>query len=157
MAALGAKRLKEGFAFTPSMDLVWALGFPDIAFIVDGIPVPDTVGAMMEFYRTEERMSHLEHWWWEIAQNLHGRMYTRRAAIARIIELSPYKEGLPESERADCAKHIFELDDDTAEAYTSDSEVTAFHSAHRSSTPTSDGTSCTKTYRCWLPSSAPLE
>jgi len=126
-AALGAKRLKEGFAFTPSMDLVWALGFPDIAFIVDGVPVPDTVPGMMEFYRTDERMSHLEHWWWETAQKLHGRIYTRRAAIARTIELSPYKEGLSESERANLAKHIFELDEETADAYTSDSEVTDFH------------------------------
>lgn len=127
-AARGAQRLRPGFSFTESMDLAWALGFPSIDFIVDGVPVPDTFAATLGFYRVGERRA-LGHGvnQWASAQLEHGRIFTRRAAVARIVELSPYGEDVTEEEKGDYAANVFELPDEDAEEYTADSNVSDFH------------------------------
>ena len=126
--ARGAQRLRPGFSFTESMDLAWALGFPSIDFIVDGVPVPDSFAATRDFYRVGERRA-LGHGinQWANAQLEHGRIFTRRAAVARIVELSPYGEDVTEEEKGDYAANVFELPDEDAEDYTADSNVSDFH------------------------------
>lgn len=122
MNSRGAKRIRPGFAFTPSMDLVWALGFPNLAFIVDGVPVPDTFAATLELYNPR-KASHRN---WGAAQAEHGRLYTRRAAIARLYELAPFPEGTPKEEEDDWARDVFELEAEDAETYTASREITDF-------------------------------
>lgn len=112
--APGASRLRRGFSLNESMDLAWALGFPQMAFVVDGLPVPDTTDALFELYRTkgEER-----HGWWQ-AQSELGSIYPRRAAVARMYELDPYPADATEDEKAEIAAHVFELPEDELDSYT---------------------------------------
>lgn len=118
--ARGAQRLRPGFSFTPSMDLVWALGFPYVAFIVDGVPVPDTFAKTLELYRAEKVVPDN----WSDIQVEHSRIYTRRAAIARLFELTPYPEDASEDEKEELARSVFELDEDDAEYYTEERNMT---------------------------------
>lgn len=112
--APGAARERPGFALNESMDLAWALGFPQMAFVVDGLPVPDTTDALFDLYRTkgEER-----HGWWQ-AQSEFGSIYPRRAAVARMYELDPYPADATEEEKAEIAAHVFELPEDELDSYT---------------------------------------
>jgi|GEM_PF-4048278 len=124
----GAQRLRPGFSFTPSMDLAWALGFPSMVFIVDGVPVPDTVLAMMDFYQVEQKRARgHEINWWGTAQIEHGKIYTRRAAMARSIELSPYPEGTAEEQREEFAARLFDLDLQDAEDASAETEINDYH------------------------------
>src|SRR5688572_532984 len=118
-AARGAERRRPGFSFSPSMDAVWALGFPRMAFIVDGVPVPDTIAATLDFYRVTEKraLGHSINRWGR-AQVEHGRIYTRRGALARVFELSPYAEDLPPAEQRGHASSVFDLDPTEAEKAT---------------------------------------
>jgi hypothetical protein len=47
--AFGARFLKPGFAFTPEMDLAFALGYPDLTYLVDDATVDATVATRKEF------------------------------------------------------------------------------------------------------------
>jgi len=123
--AVGAKRIRPGFSFNPQMDLLWALGFPEVVLIVDGLPVPDSVEGLLNMYRVEARMAHDESKKWSTAQSLTGRIYTRRGAWARLFELSPVKEDVSDEERHEYALTIFELDDD-ADRLTLPQEQTRF-------------------------------
>lgn len=106
--APAASRLRTGFALSSSMDLAWSLGFPRIAFIVDGVPPSDTTAALIELYGAEGKGQY----GFYPLQASFGRLYPRRAAAARMYELDPYPADVTEEEKAEYAAHIFELPDD---------------------------------------------
>lgn len=122
--AVGAKRIRPGFSFNSKMDLLWALGFPEVAFIVDGVPVPDTVEELKMLYRTEELFAESDTCdYWYQAQLKTGRLYTRRGAHARVWECDPFVRPTPEAEREEYAQSIFEQTDEDAEQTTSYREL----------------------------------
>ncbi|HEY3496638.1 MAG TPA: hypothetical protein VGK73_18190 [Polyangiaceae bacterium] len=112
--APGASRLRAGFALTTGMDVAWALGFPRMAFIVDGVPAHDTTAALLELYAAQGKGQY----GWFPLQASFGRLYPRRAAAARMYELDPYPAEVSEQEKAEYAAHIFELPDDEHDAAT---------------------------------------
>jgi hypothetical protein len=123
--AIGAQRLQPGFSFNPQLDLLWALGFPEVAFIMDGFPVPDTIGALKTFYQVEERFGHWENdrVYWHNVQHMTGRIYTRRGALARVFECDPFSKPVPEAERDDYAQSIFEQFEEDADKKTAHREL----------------------------------
>lgn len=92
--AVGARRLREGFSFSEQMDLLWALGFPQVAFIMDGFPVADSMDALLDFYGARDKR------WWLYAQLKTGRIYTGRGAFARLYECLPPSDD-PDDDTAD--------------------------------------------------------
>ena len=48
--AAGASAIREGFSWNPQMDLLWALGYPHVVLIADGLP------------EGESRQSMIDHW-----------------------------------------------------------------------------------------------
>lgn len=82
-----AKEVREGFSFNPQMDLLFAAGFPQVAIVMDGLPLEDTKESLLELYGREE--SETEGWRW--VQLKLGRVYARRAAFGRIFECQTKK------------------------------------------------------------------
>lgn len=80
--AYGAQFIKHGLGFNGQMDLLWATGFPKVAFIVDGFPQEQSKKALVEFYQAAEKQ-----FWWQGQLNVTGEIYTRRGAYARVFEL----------------------------------------------------------------------
>jgi len=80
--AFGARHLKAGFSFNAQMDLLWACDFPEVAFIVDGVPSEDTREALLSLYDASSEKTSL----WKWLQLKTGRVYTRRGAFLRIYE-----------------------------------------------------------------------
>lgn len=58
--AFGAKYIKPGFAFTPEMDLAFALGYPHYIELADGHPADeDPMGAGLRFIQEEALIAHV--------------------------------------------------------------------------------------------------
>lgn len=87
---ISASHLREGFSFNEKMDLLWAAGFPEVAFIMDGLPVQDTREALLALHGKsvgEENM-------WSRVQIALGCIYTRRGAMARVFEANENEESV---------------------------------------------------------------
>ena len=66
LKASGAAQLKKGFSWNPQMDLLWALGYPEVVFIVDGFPIEDTKEGILSYWNAEKRDFR---WWRDRAES----------------------------------------------------------------------------------------
>src|SRR5690349_4413581 len=53
--AAGAAALKNGFAWNAQMDLLWALGYPHVVLIADGLPEGESRQAMIDHWGAQGR------------------------------------------------------------------------------------------------------
>lgn len=83
--AAGAATVRPGFAWNSQMDLLWALGFPDVMFIVDGFPAADTKQGILDYWNPSGR----EFRWWVLRAPMgNPRIISRRGAFAIVHELT---------------------------------------------------------------------
>lgn len=86
--AAGAVALKQGFGWNAQMDLLWALGYPHVVFIVDGFSAADTKQGILDYWNAEKRDFR---WWRDRAKSGNPRVISRRGAFAQVYELATQK------------------------------------------------------------------
>jgi hypothetical protein len=57
--AAGAKWIKPGFSWNEQMDLTWALGFPDMAFVVEGSAELDDHTKWKDFFERRKSTNYI--------------------------------------------------------------------------------------------------
>jgi hypothetical protein len=106
-AAVGAKGIREGFAWNPRMDLLWALGYPQVLLIVDGFPAEDTKQGNLAYWDPEQKSAQSDgDWWMERCFQCDPRLLSRRGAQAVLWELEHRASAfaLPEDELMDATQ-----------------------------------------------------
>jgi len=109
--AAGASAIREGFSWNPQMDLLWALGYPHVVLIADGLP------------EGESKQSMIDHWegggggWISSSELANCLVIPRRGAHALLYELQNPGED------------AFELDDIAFQAMSKPVELDALETA----------------------------
>jgi hypothetical protein len=113
--AAGFAGLREGFSWNPQMDLLWALGYPEVILIADGFPLEDTKQGHLAYWSPDEGDDFRK---WNIrAQSVNPRVISRRGAHALLIELTT-------------KKNPFKLSDEEFLAVTEPRELSADEAMH---------------------------
>lgn len=85
LKAAGAAGLRQGFSWNSQMDLAWALGYPRMTFIVDGLET-ESKDAILAFYgRTLPELE--ESYWFNLSESFYEGFAPRRAAFALLYEI----------------------------------------------------------------------
>ena len=91
--ASGAKCVRPGFAWNPQMDLLWALGFPEVLLIVDGFPAEPTKEAHLAYWDPDGRCADKEPWWAQCYFE-QPRFVSRAGAYAALFEFEQFPNKL---------------------------------------------------------------
>ena len=83
--ASGAKALREGFAWNSQMDLLWALGYPEVLLIVDGFPNKETPDTLLDYWIPRRDTDY--RWWFRQSELHHPMVLSRRGVFAVLNEL----------------------------------------------------------------------
>lgn len=107
----GAVSVRSGFSWNPRMDLLWALGYPNVVLIVDGLPEGDS------------RQSMIEHW----EGKGHGGWLSRSEAASELVLPRRAAYGVVHEMRH--GQDPFELDDVAFQAATEPGPLDAVETA----------------------------